>query len=87
MERIGVRELRQYASRYLGRVAAGESFVVTDHGRPRAQLVPVADDPWDDLVAQGALGPATGAPFWKLEPPAGGPSLSQAAAYLRDDER
>lgn len=38
MEQIGVRELRQHASRYLRRVEAGESFLVTDYGRPVAVL-------------------------------------------------
>ena len=38
MEEIGVRELRQHASRYLRRVAAGESFTVTDYGKPVAVL-------------------------------------------------
>jgi antitoxin (DNA-binding transcriptional repressor) of toxin-antitoxin stability system len=38
MDEIGVRELRQQASRYLKRVAAGESFVITDYGKPVAVL-------------------------------------------------
>lgn len=33
-----MRELRQQASRYLRRVEAGESFVVTDYGKPVAVL-------------------------------------------------
>jgi|SRR5829696_3370078 len=37
-QRIGVRELRQHASKYLRRVAAGESFTVTDRGVPVARL-------------------------------------------------
>jgi prevent-host-death family protein len=41
MERIGIRELRQNASRYLARVANGEAIEVTDRGRPVARLVPV----------------------------------------------
>ena len=41
MDRIGVRELRQHASRYLARVANGEAIEVTDRGRPVARLVPV----------------------------------------------
>ena len=32
MERIGIRELRQHASRWVRRAAAGESFEVTDRG-------------------------------------------------------
>lgn len=38
MERVGVRELRQKASEILRRVAAGETFEVTDRGRPAAIL-------------------------------------------------
>lgn len=39
MERVGIRELRQQASAILRRVAAGETFEVTDRGRPVALLV------------------------------------------------
>jgi len=55
MDRIGVRELRQHASRYLARVASGETLEVTDRGRLVARLVPVADDPWQDMVASGRV--------------------------------
>ena len=55
MERIGVRELRQHASRYLARVAGGETLEVTDRGRPVAHLVPVRTDVWNDLVASGRV--------------------------------
>ncbi|MGH9293639.1 MAG: type II toxin-antitoxin system Phd/YefM family antitoxin [Acidimicrobiales bacterium] len=55
MERIGVRELRQHASRYLARVAGGESIEVTDRGRPVAWLVPTGTDRWDDLLASGRV--------------------------------
>lgn len=41
MASVGVRELRQHASDLLRRVAAGESIVVTDRGRPVARLSPV----------------------------------------------
>ncbi len=58
MDSIGVRELRQHASRYLERVAHGESLVVTDRGRPVARLVPVATDPWADRIASGKVIPA-----------------------------
>jgi prevent-host-death family protein len=57
MEEIGVRELRQHASRFLRRVAAGERFVVTDHGRPIAELAPLTADtsPWALLVRAGQV--------------------------------
>jgi prevent-host-death family protein len=38
LEQIGVRDLRQQASKYLRRVEAGESFLITDFGRPVAVL-------------------------------------------------
>jgi prevent-host-death family protein len=57
MERIGVRELRQHASRYLARVRAGETIEVTDRGRAVARLVPVAEESWQELVDGGQLAP------------------------------
>lgn len=55
MERIGVRELRQHASRYLARVAGGETLEVTDRGRPVAMLVPVRGDEWEHLLSSGRV--------------------------------
>ncbi len=58
MERIGVRELRQNASKYLSRVEKGESIEVTDRGRLVALLVPAPVSTYDRLVAEGRLIPA-----------------------------
>ena len=54
-----MREARQNLSVYLQRVQAGETFTVTDHGRPVALLgpVPASDDPLADLVARGLADP------------------------------
>lgn len=61
MERIGVRELRQHASRYLDRVKAGESIEVTERGTPVALLIPVMrDEVRERLVQDGRLLPARG---------------------------
>lgn len=59
MDRIGVRELRQNASRYLSQVAAGKVIEVTDRGRPVARIVPIRNDAWQDLIARGRVTPAT----------------------------
>ncbi len=59
MDRIGVRELRQHASRYVERVAAGETIEVTDRGRLVARLVPVTRTGMDALVADGRVSRAT----------------------------
>jgi prevent-host-death family protein len=91
MDRIGVRELRQHASRYLARVAAGESLEVTDRGRPVALLVPVSPDPWDELLERGlARAPADSGDLLDLEPltlPPEREPLSEAVIRLRDEER
>ena len=57
MERIGVRELRQDASRYLARVKAGETVEVTERGRLVARLVPPhpAAGARERLIATGRL--------------------------------
>lgn len=60
VEEIGVRELRQHASRYLARVEAGEELGVTNNGRLVARLVPVhaAARSREALIDAGALIPA-----------------------------
>ncbi len=40
---VGIRELKQRLSEYLDRVAKGERLRVTDRGRPKALIIPVAD--------------------------------------------
>lgn len=89
MDRIGVRELRQHASRYLARVRAGETIEVTDRGRPVARLVPVPDDAWSALVASSAVRPPTDpAPLAQLQPqrlPAGA-SLSEELRRMREED-
>lgn len=61
MERIGVRELRQHASRYLERVKAGESIEVTERGKLIALLVSPgpARSARARLVEAGTLVPAS----------------------------
>jgi len=63
VDRIGVRELRQHASRYLDQVKAGETVEVTERGKLIALLVPPgpARSARDGLVASGRLLPGAGA--------------------------
>jgi prevent-host-death family protein len=91
MKQVGVRELRQQASRLLRRVAAGESFEVTDRGRPVARLVPVPEEKGlDALLAAGRARPGE-RHLRELGPPralpAGAPRPSQVLERLRVDER
>lgn len=88
MERIGVRELRQHASRYLERVAGGESLEVTDRGRPIARLVPIRANVWEDLIASGRVSPAEDPADVADEAPGRyDVSASAALAAMRAEER
>jgi prevent-host-death family protein len=58
MERIGLRELRQNASRYIARVARGETVEVTQRGRLIARIVPAGEDSWEELILRGDVIPA-----------------------------
>lgn len=87
MERIGVRELRQHATRYLGRVKAGETVEVTERGQLVALLVPPAPGATERerLIAMGQLVPAS-RPFRlprRAPLPAAAPSSRAALDDLR----
>ncbi|MBA3745525.1 hypothetical protein [Sporichthya sp.] len=62
MERIGIRELRQHASRYLSLVKAGETVEVTERGELIALLTPPrpGQSERERLIAEGRLVPAAG---------------------------
>jgi prevent-host-death family protein len=88
MDRIGVRELRQHASRYLARVATGETIEVTDRGRLIALLVPAPEDPWQELVASGQVIVANGEGNVTDDAPVDyGIDASARLATMRADER
>jgi len=52
MAKVGIRELRQNLSRYLDRVKAGETLVVTEHGREVARLVPLTSNAYAEVAAR-----------------------------------
>lgn len=61
-ESIGVRELRQHASRWLERVQQGESFTVTERGKPIARLGPLSEAAKDwrqDWIERGLMSAAS----------------------------
>lgn len=95
METIGVRELRLDASRWLARARAGEIFVVTDRGRPVAQLGPLPPAVgYAALVADGRIARGWGQDMTEVLadldaalPPDDGSSVSGALADLRAGER
>jgi prevent-host-death family protein len=92
-ESIGIRELRQHASRYVAMAKAGKRIAVTDRGKLVAYLVP-AEEPrsvFEQLVAAGQVQRATRRGFADLLPIPPAPpdegSLSEALQEMRDEER
>ncbi|MFT4051448.1 MAG: type II toxin-antitoxin system prevent-host-death family antitoxin [Microbacterium sp.] len=60
METITHREMRNRSGEILRRVEAGESFVVSNHGRAVALVGPVpAGDPIDEVILRGEARVAT----------------------------
>ena len=88
MKVIGVRELRQHASKYLEEVAGGQSIEITDRGHPVARLVPITGDPWDDLISAGEVVTTTRPMnLDDLHPAVYPHSASETLERLRADER
>jgi prevent-host-death family protein len=88
---VGVRELRQSASELLRQVEQGETFEITDRGRPVAVLSPLPDrGPLERLRASGQLDEATSDLNELPEPlalPADAEPPSVVLARLRRSER
>jgi prevent-host-death family protein len=86
--RIGIRELRQHASRYLDKVKAGEVVEVTERGKLIALLVsptPSATER-DRLISTGRLAPASSAFLLpERRRVAGGQPASGVLAGMRED--
>jgi prevent-host-death family protein len=85
-ERVGVRELRQNLSKYLRRVARGETLEVTERGRPVAILGPLGEpaSPLGRLLSTGRARRPEG-DLVELLPPRGHVSTELSEALL--DER
>ncbi|MDN5849865.1 MAG: type II toxin-antitoxin system prevent-host-death family antitoxin [Nitrococcus sp.] len=90
MATIGIRELRQHASRYLRRVKQGEMLTVTERGEPIAELRPLArhENTIDRLEREGRITPARGnlLDLAPMLPPDGYPPLSEVLDELREDQ-
>lgn len=90
METVGVRELRQNASKVLDRVRAGETVGVTDRGRAVARITPEPNSEWDALIESGLVRPPVSTkPLHTIKtlPAKSGTSMSELLSQLRDDER
>lgn len=91
MRQVSVRDLRQNASVWLREVKAGESFEVTERGRPVALLAPLPrGGTLARLIAEGRVIPPKG-DLLDLDAPiparVGLPLPSQILAEMRAHER
>jgi len=86
MAEVGIRELKQNASKVVAQAAAGESITITDRKRPVAQMTAILSSRLESLIHQGRARPAK-LDIAELDAPAAGPALSPALAAMRDDER
>jgi len=70
MERVGVRELRLNASKYVERVEAGETIEITKRGRVVGLLTPARPDgdARSYLIATGQLIPGRGGDLRDIVP-------------------
>jgi prevent-host-death family protein len=69
---VGARELKARLGRYLRRVRAGETLLITDRGEPTAELRPVTtaksteEAALDRLAARGVLTRGRGGPLGRV---------------------
>ncbi len=90
-EKIGIRELRQNASRYVAMAKAGVRVPVTDRGKLVAYLVPAESGGTvlDRMRAAGQVRPAIGNLLDMMPPPptpAGQKTLTETLLEMRDEE-
>lgn len=88
VETIGIRELRQHASRWVAKAKGGATIQITDRGQPVARLTPITASDTDRaaLIAEGLLIPAA-RPRTPLNTDAliQGPPLSEILDEIRTD--
>ena len=56
--RVGTRELKNKLSEYMRRVKAGETIIVTEHGKTIGQIIPIKPTVEERLQAMVAAGQA-----------------------------
>ena len=67
IESVGVRELRQNASKVLDQVKDGAIIEITEHGVPVARISPITKSLYDEFIESGLIKPARN-PDWRPHP-------------------
>lgn len=90
MSEVGIRALKQNASKVVAQVVAGEVVTITDRGRPVAQMAPPSASRLEALVAAGRARPARSR-LAEIPPPKrlgrGGSALSEELERMRRADR
>lgn len=90
MSEVGIRALKQNASKVVAEAAGGELVTITDRGRPVAQMTPVPESRVEALIAAERARPALRS-FRDLPAPArrrrDQPALSEELERMREAER
>ena len=90
MRQVGIRALKQNASEVIAEVTNGETIVITDRGRPVAQISPLPNSPLATHIASGMIVRAKNSkkklPKPKSRKP-NTPSLSELLIEMRNKER
>jgi prevent-host-death family protein len=87
MRKVGLKTLKNKLSEYVRFAAAGETVVITDRGRPVAEIVPPRREPEHESVIErgireGWIRPAVRGPNW---PPQGKPVPGLTFEKLMED--
>ena len=64
IESVGVRDLRQNASKVLDQVKDGAILEITEHGAPVARILPITKSLYDEYIESGLIKPARN-PDWR----------------------
>jgi prevent-host-death family protein len=90
MSTVGIRALKQNASKVVAEAAAGDIVIITDRGRPVAMLVPYKESRVQAMIDAGLATPPTRS-IRDLPPPAprrpGQRPLTEVLQEMREEER
>jgi prevent-host-death family protein len=86
MSEVGIRALKQNASKVVARAKAGESITITDRGRPVAVLGPIRQSRIDAMIESGLATRPTRR-LQDLPPPAPREAGQRLLSEIIDEQR
>lgn len=90
LKSVGVRELRQNASKVLDQVKDGAIIEITEHGVPVARISPITKSLYEEYIESGLIKPARN-PNWQPHPGrvkiTGSKTSTEVLMEMRAEER